>query len=77
MCYYAHSTFEGNVAADGAAMNLILYGAKFHNVTFKNNRESAVRVSSLTLFYSVAFDVCKFNVQRQIQKGGQNIEVDL
>ena len=26
-------------------MNLIRYDAKFYNVTFENNRESAVRVS--------------------------------
>lgn len=39
------SIFDGNIATDGAAMNLINYGAKFHNVTFKGNRESAVRVS--------------------------------
>ena len=47
MCYYNElcSTFESNVADYGAAMNLYLYGAKFYNVTFKDNRESAVRVS--------------------------------
>ena len=41
--------FDGNVATDGAAMNLIRYGAIFHNVTFKSNRGSAVRVSYTTV----------------------------
>lgn len=37
--------FVGNTASDGAAVNLIRYGATFYNITFKNNKESAVRVS--------------------------------
>ena len=48
MCYgrkLCISTFDGNNATDGAAMNLIRYGAQLHNVTFKNNKQSAVRVS--------------------------------
>ena len=39
--------FEDNVATDGAAMNLIRFSARFYNVTFKNNKQSAVRVSSM------------------------------
>ena len=39
------SVFDGNYAADGAAMNVAHYSAKFDNVTFSNNTESAIRVS--------------------------------
>lgn len=39
------SIFDGNRAPDGAAINAAHYGAKFDNVTFKNNRESTIRVS--------------------------------
>ena len=48
MCYgrkLCTNTFDGNLANNGAAMNLIRYGAELHKVTFKNNRQSAVRVS--------------------------------
>ena len=37
--------FDGNLAPDGAAMNIAHYSAKFTNVTFKNNRGSTIRVS--------------------------------
>ena len=37
--------FDVNIANEGAALNLIRYGAQLYNVTFKNNRQSAVRVS--------------------------------
>ena len=43
--YHFCSTFDGNTANDGAALNLIRYGAQLYNVTIKNNRQSAVRVS--------------------------------
>ena len=46
MCYdrkLCTSMFDGNTAA----MNLIRYGAKLYNVTFKNNKHSALRVSLL------------------------------
>ena len=39
------STFDGNIARNGAAMNLVRYGAQLYNVTIKNNRHSAVQVS--------------------------------
>lgn len=39
------SIFDNNRAVDGAAMNLAYYSAKFDNVTFMNNMESAIRVS--------------------------------
>ena len=39
------SVFDGNIAADGAAINIAFCSTKFNNVTFLNNRESAVRVS--------------------------------
>ena len=48
MCYgrkLCISTFDGNTAKNGAAMNLIRYGARLYNVTIKNNKYSAVRVS--------------------------------
>ena len=45
--------FDGNMATDGAAMNLISYGAIFYNVTFKSNRGSAVRVSYTTVGYTI------------------------
>jgi len=37
--------FDGNTAADGSAINVAYYSIKFDNVTFSNNKESAVRVS--------------------------------
>ena len=40
-----YSIFDGNLATDGAAMNLAYYSARFSNVTFRNNKESAIRVS--------------------------------
>ena len=40
-----YSIFDGNRAANGAAMNLAHYSVKFDNVTFRNNKESAIRVS--------------------------------
>ena len=39
------SIFDGNCAADGAAVNLAYYSAKFTNVTFSNSIESTIRVS--------------------------------
>ena len=42
-----YSIFDGNTAADASAINLAFYSAKFDNVTFGNNRESAVRVSQV------------------------------
>ena len=39
------SLFDGNLAADGAAVNLAYYSAKFANVTFSNSIESTIRVS--------------------------------
>ena len=39
------SVFDGNHAADGAAVSLAHYSAKFDNVTFRSNKESTVRVS--------------------------------
>ena len=50
------SIFDNNRAADGSAMNLAYYSAKFDNVTFRNNMESAIRVS-LTK-YTVSSVVC-------------------
>ena len=43
------SIFDNNHASDGAAMNLAFYSAKFDNVTFRNNVESAIRVSLYVL----------------------------
>ena len=39
------SMFNDNTAAGGAAVNLIQYNILLYNVTFKNNRQSALRVS--------------------------------
>ena len=44
------SVFDGNYAADGAAMNVAHYSAKFDNVTFSNNTESAIRVSLYCIY---------------------------
>ena len=41
------SIFDDNHAPDGAAVSLAYYGAKFENVTFRSNAESAIRVSLL------------------------------
>ena len=41
----AFSVFDGNIAADGSAINIAYYSARFENVTFSRNKESAVRVS--------------------------------
>ena len=43
--------FDGNLAPDGAAMNIAHYSAKFTNVTFKNNRGSTIRVSFVIYMY--------------------------
>ena len=40
-----YSIFDGNRAPNGAAMNLAYYSIKCDNVTFKNNKESTIRVS--------------------------------
>ena len=40
------SLFDSNYGADAAAINLAFYNVRFfHNVTFRNNTGSAVRVS--------------------------------
>ena len=42
-----YSIFDGNRASDGAAMNIAYYSVKLTNVTFRNNKESTIRVSLL------------------------------
>ena len=49
---YLCSVFDGNIATtdpyiatDGAIVNLMHYGARFDNVTFSNNKGSALQVS--------------------------------
>ena len=62
------SIFDGNRAPDGAAINAAHYGAKFDNVTFKNNRESTIRVS-FTCVHCITYGlkiIFKFNEQVNI-----------
>ena len=54
-----NSIFDGNHAADGAAVNLVHYSVKFDNVTFKNNKESAIRVS---LYICIKINCARFQL---------------
>ncbi|XP_065904297.1 uncharacterized protein [Dysidea avara] len=40
---FINCVFDGNIAADGSAINIAYYSARFENVTFSRNKESAVR----------------------------------
>lgn len=40
-----YSTFDGNVAPSGAAVQLGYYDARMDNVSFSNHQGSAIRVS--------------------------------
>ena len=43
------SVFDDNFGADGATVSLSYYSGKLDNVTFSNQRGTAVRVSTLLL----------------------------
>lgn len=55
LIYINYSIFDGNHATDGAAINMAHYSAKFDNVTFKNNRESTIRVR-----FNLHMDICTY-----------------
>jgi len=44
------SIFDGNIAPNGAAINLGYYDAQLNNVSFRNHQGSVIRVCAMYLF---------------------------